>query len=97
MPRAWGVLSPVLFRFPVTLCLRLVLFPLVLRSQRNAAKMSRVMPQMQVLQEKMTEARQRGDEYEAAEAGMEIQKYSKKHNLSPFSSVMPMLIQVLLR
>ena len=56
--------------------------------------MSRVMPKLQELQAKMTEARQRGDEYEAAAAGMEIQKYSQKHNIKPFASVVPMLVQV---
>ena len=78
----------------MTLSLRLLLFPLVVRSQRNAAKMSRVMPKLQELQAKMTEARQRGDEYEAAAAGMEIQKYSQKHSIKPFASVVPMLVQV---
>jgi len=44
-----------------TLCVRLLVFPLVVKSQRNAAKMQNNMPQMQALQLKMTEARQTGN------------------------------------
>lgn len=42
-------------------CVRLLVFPLVVKSQRNAAKMANNMPQMQAIQLKMTEARQTGN------------------------------------
>lgn len=44
-----------------TIIVRLVMFPLVVKSQRNAAKMQNNMPELQVLQAKMTEARQTGN------------------------------------
>ena len=44
-----------------TVCVRLIVFPLVIKSQRNAARMTNNMPQMQALQLKMTEARQTGN------------------------------------
>jgi len=43
-----------------TLIIRICLFPLVVLSQRNAARMNNILPQMQALQLKMTEARQTG-------------------------------------
>lgn len=42
-------------------CVRLLVFPLVVKSQRNAAKMANNMPGMQALQLKMSEARQTGN------------------------------------
>jgi hypothetical protein len=40
------------------------MFPLVIKAQRNAAKMTNNMPQLQVLQQKMTDARQAGNAME---------------------------------
>ena len=37
------------------------MFPLVVKAQQNAAKMSNNMPQMQVIQQKMTDARLAGN------------------------------------
>lgn len=44
-----------------TVVLRVLLFPVVVLSQRNAAKLNNNMPQVQYIQMKVTEARQRGD------------------------------------
>lgn len=43
---------------------RTLMFPLVIKAQRNAAKMTNNMPQLQVLQQKMTDARQAGNAME---------------------------------
>lgn len=48
-----------------TTILRLLVFPLVISSQRHAAKMNNNMPQIQAYQEKMTEARLHGNPYES--------------------------------
>lgn len=40
------------------------MFPAVILSQRNAAKMTNNMPQLQKIQEKMSEARQSGNNFE---------------------------------
>ncbi|CAG7834949.1 unnamed protein product [Allacma fusca] len=45
-----------------TVILRMLLFPLVIKSQRMSAKMHNVMPQMQVIQQKMTDARTSGNQ-----------------------------------
>ena len=44
-----------------TVVVRLALFPLVLKSQRTAARLHNNLPQVQVLQLKMTEARNTGN------------------------------------
>lgn len=44
-----------------TVTIRTLLFPLVVKSQRHNAKVANNSPQMQVLQKKMTEARQSGN------------------------------------
>jgi len=73
--------------------LRIVVFPTVVWAQRNAAKMNDVAPQMQVLQEKMTEAKARGDVYEQSVLGGELQQFMKKHDVSPFKNFYPILMQ----
>lgn len=53
-----------------TLVVRMLIVPLVVKSQQNAAKMNNNLPQMQALQLKMTEARQTGNQLE----GMQLWK-----------------------
>jgi hypothetical protein len=53
-----------LFNILGTVCVRLIIFPLVIMAQRNAAKMNNNLPQLQVLQMKMTEARQTGNQFD---------------------------------
>ena len=52
------------------------------------------MPQMQQLQEKMTEARRRGDVYESAVLGGELQKFMKEKNVNPVKNVIPIMFQL---
>ena len=52
--------------FSGVLTVRVAMFPLVIKAQRNAAKMTNNMPQLQVLQQKMTEARQSGNALEGS-------------------------------
>ena len=77
-----------------TTCLiRLCVFPLVVSAQRNAAGFANHAPGMQRLQEKMTEARKRGDQMESAQLGMELKKYMNKHNINPLKNAFPLLVQ----
>jgi membrane protein insertase Oxa1/YidC/SpoIIIJ len=50
--------------FTGTVVVRILIFPLVIVAQRNAANMSINLPQLQTLQLKMTEARQSGNQLE---------------------------------
>ena len=76
-----------------TLLLRIFIFPTVVMSQKNAARMNEVYPQMAVLQEKITEAKQRGDIYEQNVLGGELQKLMLEKNISPLKNFYPMLMQ----
>ena len=77
-----------------TLCLRLLMFPVVLMSQRNMAHMNNNMPQMGALQEKITDARRRGDMYEMAQLTQELQVFTSKKGINPIKNALPMCLQV---
>lgn len=76
-----------------TAVVRILMFPLVIMAQRNAAKMNNHLPQLQMLQLKMTEARQRGDKLDAARYGAEMVQFMKEKNLNPLKNVMVPLAQ----
>lgn len=76
-----------------TICVRTVIFPLVLMSQRNAAKMSNNMPQIQVLQTKMTEARQSGNALDSARYGQEMMLFMKEKELNPLKNLLVPIAQ----
>lgn len=56
---AYGLIF--VLRFIGVLTVRTVMFPLVIKAQQNAARMTNNMPQLQVLQQKMTDARLSGN------------------------------------
>lgn len=76
-----------------TLCVRTLIFPLVIMAQRNAAKMGNNMPQMQLLQLKMSEARNQGNNFESARLAQEMYTFMKEKELSPFRSMLVPLAQ----
>lgn len=76
-----------------TVCVRVIILPLVIMAQRNAAKMSNNMPQMQVLQMKMTEARQSGNPVESARYAQEMMTFMKSKNLNPLKNMIVPLAQ----
>lgn len=77
-----------------TIVIRLLMFPLVVIAQRNAAKMNNYMPQMQVIQLKMTEARQSGNQLEAARYSQELMLFMKEKQVNPFKNMIVPLAQV---
>lgn len=76
-----------------TICVRTLILPLVVMSQRNAAKMSNNMPQIQCLQLKMTEARQAGNSIESARYAQEMMMFMKEKNLNPLKNMIVPLAQ----
>ncbi|OQV17253.1 Mitochondrial inner membrane protein OXA1L [Hypsibius exemplaris] len=76
-----------------TLVVRILLFPLVVKSQRNAAVMQRNLPEMQRLQLAMSDARQRGDVMGSAASAHALQEFMKKENFNPIKSMIPALVQ----
>lgn len=76
-----------------TVIVRTILFPLVIMAQRNAAVMHNNMPQLQVLQAKMSEARQTGNQIDAARYAQEMVIFMKERNLSPLKNMVVPLAQ----
>lgn len=76
-----------------TIAMRLLLTPVVIISQRNAAKMNNAMPDIQKIQLKMTEARQRGNAAETAMLSQELMQAMTKNNISPLKNMLVPLCQ----
>lgn len=76
-----------------TICVRLTIFPLVIMAQRNGAKLANNMPQMQVLQAKMTEARQSGNAIEAARYSQALMQFMKEKEVNPLKNMIVPLAQ----
>lgn len=76
-----------------TVFVRTVIFPLVIMSQRNSAKMNNNLPQIQFLQTKLTEARQSGNAIEASRYTQEMVAFMKDKELNPFKNMLVPLAQ----
>ncbi|XP_022824538.1 mitochondrial inner membrane protein OXA1L-like [Spodoptera litura] len=76
-----------------TICVRLVMFPLVIISQRNTAVMNNNLPEIQLLQMKMTEARQTGNQLEATRYAQEMVGFMKEKGLNPLKNMLVPLAQ----
>lgn len=76
-----------------TVVVRTLIFPLVIMAQRNAAKMNNHMPQMQILQMKMTEARQSGNAIDSARYAQEMMQFMKEKELNPLKNLIVPLAQ----
>lgn len=76
-----------------TVVVRTILLPLVILAQRNGAKMNNNMPQIQLLQLKMSEARQMGDSIETARLGNEMMQFMKEKELNPLKNMIVPLAQ----
>ncbi|KAK6627336.1 hypothetical protein RUM44_009813 [Polyplax serrata] len=77
----------------VTLSVRLLIVPLYVKSRIGAVNMQNNMPELQVLQMKVSEARQTGNYYDAAHYVAELQNFMKEKNIGAFSTLLPMFAQ----
>uniref|UniRef100_A0A1A9X338 Membrane insertase YidC/Oxa/ALB C-terminal domain-containing protein n=1 Tax=Glossina brevipalpis TaxID=37001 RepID=A0A1A9X338_9MUSC len=76
-----------------TVVVRTLIFPLVILAQRNAAKMTNYMPQLQTLQLKMTEARQSGNAIDSARYAQEMMLFMKEKDFNPLKNMIVPLAQ----
>ncbi|XP_018017967.1 mitochondrial inner membrane protein OXA1L isoform X3 [Hyalella azteca] len=83
----WGAIAA------VTVAFRLLMSPLVLMAQRNAAQLHNVSPQMQVLQMKITEARESGDQLQVSRYTNELMVFMKEKNVNPLKSMIVPIAQ----
>lgn len=76
-----------------TVIARIVLFPVILKTQKNAIHLSNCMPQLQFLQMKFGEARRTGNSMEAAKLSNEMLYFMKEKNINPLKNAIFPLIQ----
>lgn len=76
-----------------TICMRVLLTPVVIIAQRNAANMSKVLPMVQEIQQKITESRQMGNASETARYSQELVQLMSKGGVSPLKSMLVPMAQ----
>lgn len=78
----WAVLIPV-----VTLGLRFLLFPFLVRSQKNAARMATIQPQMVKGMQRAKEAKAAGDVHGQQMAQLEVQQLMRANKVNPIANL----------
>lgn len=76
-----------------TVVVRLAMFPLVIISQRNTAIMNNNLPEIQAIQLKMTQARQTGNQLEAARYAQEMMLFMKEKKVNPLKNMIVPIAQ----
>nr|XP_057923388.1 mitochondrial inner membrane protein OXA1L isoform X2 [Doryrhamphus excisus] len=76
-----------------TVMARLIVFPVIVKGQREAAKLNNVMPEMTKLTTRMTEAKQSGNKFEFAKAYTDLTLFQKKHDVNPMRGFLVPLAQ----
>lgn len=71
-----------------TVIIRMLLTPLFIITQRNAAVMRNIMPEMQEVQGRLTEARQMGNAMEYAQANQELMAMMKEKGFNPLKNML---------
>ncbi|KAG5310842.1 OXA1L protein, partial [Acromyrmex insinuator] len=76
-----------------TICARSLLFPLVIKTQKNVIRLTNHMPKIQDFNIRLTEARNCGDHMQSAQIATEMMKYMKTNKISFTQNVMMPLVQ----
>ncbi|XP_070710398.1 mitochondrial inner membrane protein OXA1L [Pempheris klunzingeri] len=76
-----------------TVLARMAVFPVIVKGQREAAKLNNVLPEMTKLTGKMNEAKQSGNKYEFAKAYSDLSLFQKKHDVNPLRGFLVPLVQ----
>ncbi|XP_053716186.1 mitochondrial inner membrane protein OXA1L [Synchiropus splendidus] len=77
-----------------TVLARLAVFPVIVKGQREAAKLNNVMPEMTKLTTKMNEAKQSGNKFEFAKAYTDLNTFQKKHDVNPLRGFLVPMAQM---
>lgn len=76
-----------------TVVVKTIMFPVILKGQKNSIHMNNNLPQMQLLQAKMSEARSTGNQMEAARYASELMTFMKEKNVNPIKNMIIPLVQ----
>ncbi|KAG8455446.1 hypothetical protein GDO86_001577 [Hymenochirus boettgeri] len=76
-----------------TLLARILVFPLIVKGQREAAKLNNHMPQISAITTRMNEAKHSGNKFEFSKAYSDLSLYQKKHDVNPLRGFIVPLVQ----
>ncbi|OCU01280.1 mitochondrial inner membrane protein OXA1L [Xenopus laevis] len=76
-----------------TVLARILVFPLIVKGQREAAKLNNHMPQISSITTRMNEAKQSGNKLEFSKAYSDLTLYQKKHDVNPLRGFLVPLVQ----
>ncbi|KAJ1137362.1 hypothetical protein NDU88_003773 [Pleurodeles waltl] len=76
-----------------TIVARCLIFPVIVKGQREAAKLNNHMPEISRLTTLMNEAKQSGNKFEFSKAYSELSLYQKKHDVNPLRGFLVPLVQ----
>ncbi|XP_069489966.1 mitochondrial inner membrane protein OXA1L [Ambystoma mexicanum] len=76
-----------------TIVARFLIFPVIVKGQREAAKLNNHMPEISRLTARMNEAKQSGNKFDFSKAYSELSLYQKKHDVNPLRGFLVPLIQ----
>ncbi|XP_039214354.1 mitochondrial inner membrane protein OXA1L-like [Crotalus tigris] len=76
-----------------TVCIRCLVFPLIVKSQRDAIELNNHVPQMTALSARISEAKKTGNRQQFLQAVMDLEHYQKTHNINPLRGLITPLVQ----
>ncbi|KAI1888645.1 hypothetical protein AGOR_G00187280 [Albula goreensis] len=76
-----------------TVLARCAVFPLIVKGQREAAKLNNVLPEMTKLTERLNEAKRSGNKFEFSKACSDMMMFQKKHDVNPMRGFLVPLVQ----
>ncbi|XP_026990229.1 mitochondrial inner membrane protein OXA1L [Tachysurus fulvidraco] len=76
-----------------TIIARCAVFPVIVKGQREAAKLNNVLPEMTKLTNRMNEAKQSGNKFEFSKAYSDMMLFQKKHDVNPLRGFLVPLVQ----
>ncbi|XP_059363366.1 mitochondrial inner membrane protein OXA1L-like [Carassius carassius] len=76
-----------------TIFARCAVFPVIVKAQREAAKLYNVMPEMTKLTNHINEAKQSGNKFEFSKAYTDLMMFQKKHDVNPLRGFLVPMVQ----
>ncbi|XP_036968589.1 mitochondrial inner membrane protein OXA1L [Acanthopagrus latus] len=76
-----------------TVVARMAVFPVIVKGQREAAKLNNVLPEMSKLTNRMNEAKQSGNKFDFAKAYSDLSLFQKKHDVNPLRGFLVPMVQ----
>ncbi|XP_063157610.1 mitochondrial inner membrane protein OXA1L-like [Candoia aspera] len=76
-----------------TVLIRCLVFPLMVKNQRDSIALSNHIPQITVLSARVSEAKKTGNRQQFVKAVMDLDHYQKTHNVNPFRGFITPLVQ----